>query len=362
MMSLVSENITSLCSIDPWSSATLPLLPPALSLDKYTDGRSTYAVSKEADVHLKVLLDFLSTGGSPQNYREEEQTYNRDHLNRLARWIDVTDAPPSAGLGVIREAVVETDGSSDRSASSSRSVSRSVSRANSGRQLTGGATTGSSSKKQQQQQQQREPSVLDEFLESVDSRLVSTGVGHRLVALGVTRPGQVHDLSLRQLTHEAGVKKLLARRLKNAEAVHFDAERMRRGQSPFTGRNEAGVGVDDDEDEEECGEGDDNEEEEKREQDLEELLQQAAALGMQGPELERAREAILKKKAEKLEALEQEDDQTPPHSVVRWFGESQRRLVVSYFFCLLIHPSIDRSIHPSPINETVPSPLACVLR
>ncbi len=51
-------------------------------------GKSTNALSGEVQIHLNVMLDFLSSGGAPHKYDETTKTYKSEHLKKLADWID----------------------------------------------------------------------------------------------------------------------------------------------------------------------------------------------------------------------------------------------------------------------------------
>ena len=202
--------------------------------DEATCGRSAYSLAKDAEVHLKIVLDFLGSGGCPQNFDAETQQYNREQLQRLATWIDDQELPPSASLRVIQEMTEELSSTTTSRSSTPRTSDDGIFRSS----------------------KIRAPTVLDSFLETVDKTLLSCA--GKLVEQA-RRPGDFHEMTLAQLV-ECGVKKLKARKLKNHPWVHFDAERIRRGESPFTGRNAGGAGTV----EEEVGDEDEEEDDESK--------------------------------------------------------------------------------------------------
>lgn len=58
-------------------------------------GKSSNALSIEVGIHLNVLVEFLSTGGSAHKWDEVTKQYKSEHLRKLGEWIDAQAEPVS---------------------------------------------------------------------------------------------------------------------------------------------------------------------------------------------------------------------------------------------------------------------------
>jgi hypothetical protein len=225
-------------------------------------GRSGNAVSQEVDVYLATLNDFLKSGGAPTKYDAANRQYQTEPLNKLAEWIDTQSLHDPHGEREKRK--VDATKELKRSKSRHRrdqatpevrpktppaadappsfdSPQESLTSRISSTPLTPAADTPPAFDSPQKSlfmcgddgrypgvslEAEKAPSpIMSDFLSSVDPKFCSTQYLRALQVLGVTRPGQLQDMSLSQLVG-ASIKKLHARRIKTNPAVCIDAGEM----------------------------------------------------------------------------------------------------------------------------------------
>eukprot|EP00614_Pseudopedinella_elastica_P030720 CAMPEP_0172621718 /NCGR_PEP_ID=MMETSP1068-20121228/114633_1 /TAXON_ID=35684 /ORGANISM="Pseudopedinella elastica, Strain CCMP716" /LENGTH=281 /DNA_ID=CAMNT_0013429585 /DNA_START=187 /DNA_END=1032 /DNA_ORIENTATION=+ len=200
-------------------------------------GMSTNAMASELDIPLRVIQDFINSGGAPSKY-EASSGYRTEPLRTLADWVDTQmDSKPK-----------------EKSAADAESVDTETTRDD--------FQTDSEAKSDLP-----EPTpAISAFLEELGGSYVKNGP--LLAKLGVERPGELLDFELGGLV-AGGVRKLQARRMLAHPHVLDDANAMAKEQ------------------------GKDQEGGEDTKVALFQLLAQAEAMGLTGMELDAARAAIL---------------------------------------------------------------------